>query len=131
MKIDLAQLAANLLSNEELAPNHPSVPLAEYRIVETDPTAPIATSSYEEMEVRAGLCSALGQLSTSMRSLLGLMSRHNFVTTLPDNAFPAYERIMDNIGTAATQGSTMVARSRELDSSIAMHNIPKNHRLPQ
>lgn len=131
MKIDLALLAANLLSNEELAPNHPSVPLAEYRIVDADPSAPTAIPSCEEMEVRAGLCSALGQLSTSMRSLLGLMSRHNFVTTLPDNAFPAYERIMDTIGTAATQGSTMVARSRELDTTIAMQHMPKNHRLPQ
>lgn len=131
MKIDLAQLAANLLANNELAPRHPNVPLAEYTVVPDDPTAPTASLSYNEMEVRAGLCSALAQLSTSMRSLLGLMSRHNFVTTLPDNAFPAYERIMDNIGTAATQGSSMVARSRELDSSIAMHNIPKNHRLPQ
>lgn len=128
MKIDLAQLAANLLSNSELATNQEDIPIAEYRLIESDPTAPIAL---EEMEVRAGLCSALGQLSTSMRSLLGLMSRHNFVTTLPDNAFPVYEKIMDNIGTAATQGSTMVARSRELDASIAMQHIPNNQRLPQ
>lgn len=128
MKIDLAQLAANLLSNSELATNQEDIPIAEYRLIESDPTAPIAL---EEMEVRAGLCSALAQLSTSMRSLLGLMSRHNFVTTLPDNAFPVYEKIMDNIGTAATQGSTMVARSRELDTSIAMQHIPNNQRLPQ
>lgn len=128
MKIDLAQLTAELLSNTELAPSQASAPLAEYRFVESDPTAPTAL---EEMEVRAGLCSALAQLSTSMRSLLGLMSRHNFVTTLPDNAFPAYERIMDNIGTAATQGSTMVARSHDLDTSIAMQHMPNNQRLPQ
>ncbi|MEG2173559.1 MAG: hypothetical protein RRY29_09930 [Desulfovibrionaceae bacterium] len=128
MKIDITQLAANLLSNKELTPSQPDVPLAEYTFVASDPSAPTAIA---EMEVRAGLCSALAQLSASMRSLLGLMSRHNFVTTLPDQAFPAYERLMDNIGTAATQGSAMVARSRELDTSIAMHHIPKNHRLPQ
>lgn len=128
MKIDLAQLAAHLLSNPELGPSQPFAPVAEYRLVENDPTAPIAL---EEMEVRAGLCSALAQLSTSMRSLLGLMSRHNFVTTLPDNAFPVYEKIMDNIGTAATQGSTMVTRSRSLDTSIAIQNMPSEQRLPQ
>lgn len=127
MKTDLAQIAAERLAKDELAPSQTAL--------EQEYTPESLTTSLsinlEEMEVRAGLCSALAQLSTSMRSLLGLMSRHNFVTTLPDAAFPAYERIMDTIGTAATQGSHMVNRSRNLDSTIAMQHMPGENRLPQ
>lgn len=80
--------------------------------------------SLEDMEIRAGLCMSLAELSESMRALLGLMGRHNFITVLPDKSFPAYETIMERIGTAVTQASQEVSRSRELDRRITIASLP-------
>lgn len=87
--------------------------------------------SLEDMEVRAGLCMALAELSESMRSLLGLMARHNFITVLPDRSFPAYEQIMGRLGTAVTQASQEVARSRDLDRRITVASLPSSALLRQ
>lgn len=87
--------------------------------------------SLEDMEVRAGLCIALAELSESMRSLLGLMARHNFITLLPDHSFPVYEQIMGRIGTAVTQASQEVTRSRDLDRRITVATLPSSALLRQ
>lgn len=82
--------------------------------------------SLEDMEIRAGLCVALAELSESMRALLGLMGRHNFITVLPDRSFPAYEQIMDRIGTAVAQAGQEVDRSRDLDRRITVACMPSS-----
>ena len=80
--------------------------------------------SLEDMEVRVGLCAALSDLSESMRGLLGLMARHNFITTLPDSSFPAYEATMERISAAVSQAGQEMDRSRELDRRIILAGMP-------
>lgn len=78
----------------------------------------------EGMEIRAGLCAALAEMSSSMRALLGLMGRHNCITALPEECFPAYERIMERVGAAVSQAAVMVERSRDLDRRAVLENMP-------
>ena len=82
------------------------------------------TLTLEDMEVRAGLCTALADLSESMRALLGLMARHNFITLLPDRSFPAYEHTMERLSQAVSQAGQEVTRSRELDRRITLAALP-------
>ncbi len=120
MKTDIADLAVNLLSPEERALLH--------RLGEREARmdAPLT-----DMELRAGLCSALAEMSEAMRALLGFMARHNFVTLLPDEAFAAYAQLMDRIGTAATQATCVVERSRSLDRETALANLPEGSKTCQ
>ncbi len=120
MKTDIADLAVELLSPEERAL------LRRLGEQEARTSTPLT-----DMELRAGLCSALAEMSEAMRALLGFMARHNFVTLLPDEAFSAYARLMDRIGTAATQATCVVERSRTLDRETALANLPEGSKTCQ
>lgn len=113
MKTDTLYYAPSTFSREEDDPLH----------ARTSSRTDVDTR-LEEMEVRAGLCTALSDMSASMRALLGLMGRHNCITVLPDASFPAYERIMGRIGTAVEQSVVMVERSRALDRRMTLDRLP-------
>lgn len=78
----------------------------------------------EEMQVRATLCSSLAEMSESMRALLSLMGRHNFITLLSDQTFPHYEGIMERIGNTASQAAQAIEHSRSLDRRIFLAHLP-------
>lgn len=120
MKTDIAELAVELLSPEERAL------LRRLGEREAQMNAPVT-----DMEIRAGLCSALAEMSEAMRALLGFMARHNFVTLLADEAFPPYAELIDRIGAAATRATHIVERSRSLDREMALTNLPEGSKACQ
>ncbi len=84
-----------------------------------------------DMDIRAGMCSALAEMSESLRALMGLLARYHFLANLPDHAFPAYSEIMDRIGTAAGNASEWVKKSQTLDRNCSLAAWPEASKLTQ
>ena len=121
MKNEVLHLAATLLSPEEqdlLA-----------RLVELKDEEGLAVAL--DMDIRAGMCDALADMSESLRSLLGLMARYHFLANLPDHAFPVYNEIMERIGSAAGNANDWVKRSRALDQHTSLAVWPEASALRQ
>jgi len=76
---------------------------------------------FQEMKVRIELCDALDSLNTSLRSLMGLIGRHNFITTIPEAAIPKYETMVHTIGTAVSNATKIIEKSRSLDKKAALN----------
>ena len=121
MKNEILHLAAALLSPEEqnLLERLGSLKDEEGLTVALD------------MDIRAGMCGALAEMSEALRSLLGLMARHHFLANLPDHAFPAYHEIMERIGLAASAAHDWVERSRALDRRACLAVWPEASALRQ
>ena len=110
MKNEILHLAATLLSPEEQD-------LLE-RLGELKDEEGLTVAL--DMDIRAGMCEALAEMSESLRSLLGLMARHHFLANLPDHAFPVYNEIMERISTTTSKASDWVKRSRALDQHTSL-----------
>lgn len=76
-----------------------------------------------DMNIRHGLASALGDMSLAVQTLLMLMNRHR--VQLPDTAMPTYNRLLETIATAATDGAAWVCRSHDFDQSALLALIPE------
>jgi sugar/nucleoside kinase (ribokinase family) len=121
MKNEILHLAATLLSPEE------QDLLARLGDLQDEDGLTVAL----DMDIRAGMCDALADMSESLRSLLGLMARHHFLANLPDNAFPAYNELMERIGTAASNANDWVQRSRALDQHASLAIWPEASAMQQ
>ena len=121
MKNEILHLAATMLSPEEQD-------LLE-RLGELKDEEGLTVAL--DMDIRAGMCDALADLSESLRALLGLMARHHFLVNLPDHAFPAYNEIMERIGAAASNANEWVKRSRALDQHASLAVWPEASALRQ
>lgn len=76
------------------------------------------SGNVKEMKVRIELCDALDSLNSSLRSLMGLIGRHNFITNIPESAIPKYATMVQDIGTAVSNASKTIEKSRTLDKTI-------------
>lgn len=76
-----------------------------------------------DMDIRHGLTSALGEMGNAVQMLLMLLNRHRIA--LPDTAMPAYDRLLESIATAATDGATWVCRSHDFDQSALLALMPE------
>ncbi|MDR2695011.1 MAG: hypothetical protein LBC79_01340 [Deltaproteobacteria bacterium] len=121
MKNEILHLAATMLSPEEQD-------LLE-RLGELKDEEGLTVAL--DMDIRAGMCGALADMSESLRSLLGLMARHHFLANLPDHAFPVYNEIMERIGAAAGNAGEWVQRSRALDRHASLAVWPEMSGLRQ
>jgi hypothetical protein len=121
MKNEILHLAASLLSPEEQD-------LLE-RLGELQDEEGLTVAL--DMDIRAGMCFALAEMSETLRSLLGLMARHHFLANLPDHAFPAYHELMERIGVAASNANDWVQRSRALDQHTSLAIWPEASSLRQ
>jgi len=115
MKNEILHLAAGLLSQEERD-------LLE-RLGELHGEEGLAAAL--DMDIRAGMCGALADMSEALRSLLGLLARYHFLAKIPDRAFPVYNEIMERIGVAASNANDWVQRSRALDQHTSLAVWPE------
>ena len=115
MKNEILHLAATMLSPEE------QDLLARLGELKDEEGLTVAL----DMDIRAGMCDALAEMSEALRALLGLMARYHFLTNLPDHAFPAYNEIMERIGVAAGNANDWVQRSRSLDRHASLAVWPE------
>lgn len=76
-----------------------------------------------DMDIRHGLAAALGDMGSAVQLLLMLMNRHQ--VRLPDTALPVYNRLLENIATAATTGASWVCRSHDFDQSALLALLPE------
>ena len=121
MKNEILHLTATMLSPEEQD-------LLE-RLVELNNEEGLTVAL--DMDIRAGMCGALAEMSENVRSLLGLMARYHFLANLPDHAFPVYNEIMERIGAAADNANDWVQRSRALDQHTSFAVWPEASALRQ
>lgn len=77
-----------------------------------------------DMDIRHGLTSALGDMGSAVQMLLMLLNRHQ--VHLPDTALSTYNRLLENIATAATDGATWVCRSHDFDQSALLALMPES-----
>ncbi len=108
MKPIISHLATELLTPEENAM------LMKHRLMDQEPSKPLG------IEVRAGMCEALAELSESVRAMLALMGRYDLPAVMSKDAFTTYTDIMDRIGVAASKASNMVEQSRNLDQQAML-----------
>ena len=121
MKSEILHLAASLLSPEE---QELLERLGELRDEEGLTVA-------LDMDIRAGMCTSLAEMSEALRALMGLLARYHFLANLPDHAFPVYSEVMNRIGNAAADAHEWVKRSRTLDRNTSLALWPEAVRLPQ
>jgi hypothetical protein len=121
MKNEILRLAATLLSPEE------QELLERLGTMKDQEGLSVAL----DMDIRAGMCNSLAEMSEALRSLLGLLARHHFLANLPDHAFPLYNEIMERIGTAASKANDWVQRSRALDQHASLAVWPEASILRQ
>jgi len=121
MKNEILHLAAGLLSSEE------QELLERLGALKDQEGLTLAL----DMDIRAGMCNSLAEMSEALRALLGLLARYHFLANLPDHAFPVYNEIMDRIGTAAGKANGWVQRSRALDQRTGLAVWPEASALRQ
>lgn len=121
MKNEILHLAAGMLSPEE---QELLARLGDLRDEE-------GLAAALDMDIRAGMCGALAEMSEALRALMGLLARHHFLANLPDHAFPVYSEIMDRIAVAAGSANEWVRRSHTLDRHSCLAVWPEVSKLTQ
>ena len=121
MKNEILNLAATLLSPEE------QDLLARLGELKDEDGLTVAL----DMDIRAGLCNALAEMSETLRALLGLMARYHFLASLPDHAFVSYNALMERLGGTASNANAWVQRSRALDQHTSLAVWPEASSLRQ
>ncbi len=81
-----------------------------------------------EMGLRDRLCAEMAEMADAVRSLLALLDRHDAVAALPERALPAYQDVMERIGSAALRATDLVDRSRTLDRDTLLALAPAEAR---
>jgi hypothetical protein len=122
MKNEILHLAADMLSPEEQD-------LLE-RLSELGDEDGLALAL--DMDIRSGMCGALADMGEAVRSLLSLLARSRFPASLSDHLYPAYNEIMERIGSAARSADKWVNRSRILDRNCRPAAWPEDvSKIPQ
>lgn len=76
-----------------------------------------------DTDIRHGLSSALGNMGSAVQMLLMLLNRHGMLP--PDTALPAYNRLLETLAAAATDGAAWVCRSHDFDQSALLALMPE------
>lgn len=81
-----------------------------------------------DMGLREQLCTGMAEMADAVRSLLALLDRHDAVSHLPERALPAYQDVMERIGSAALRATDLVDRSRTIDRDTLLALAPAEAR---
>lgn len=84
-----------------------------------------------DMGLRGNLCAEVAELADAVRSLLVILDRHDAVSALPERTLPAYQRVMERIGTSALRATDLVDRSRALDRDTLLALAPEGNATVQ
>lgn len=121
MKRDILRAAACLLTPEE----------QEMLLRLGDATEEDGPVVAIDMDIRTGMCASLADMGNAVSSLIQLLEQNCVADTLPNPARAKYGEIMSRIGSAASQATSMVNRSRAFDEDAFMVLTPESTYITQ